>query len=271
LITPPPILEEEEEEETRDDTTLFVDVREECIDGTRAALDSPRLALEIENMHNSAFSNLVCIPDSNNGGRRCTIDYDTLPGNPNGKVEQECLRVGDFIQVSYGAECTTANAMTGRYFATNIGACVSRLCSEEERVPLYKYVLSQELNDRVDGGGKVCVIHLLWVRAGEMRSFTVREDNTRGNKIRQSDSGLLEAFDGTSPQVPSIHTREKEIQQAVPNFMETFGESFPRYGIDELKEAGTNSTSGAGILQVTPPRNIFTHRGGYNASHDSLG
>jgi hypothetical protein len=270
LIAPPPIVEEEGEE-TRDDTTLLLGVREECIDGTRAALDSPRLALEIENMHNSAFTNLECIPDSNNGGRRCTIDYNTLPGNPNGKVEQECLRVGDFIQVSYGAECTTANAMTGRYFATNIGACVSRLCSEEERVPLYKYVLSQELNDRAGGGKEACVINLLWVRTEEMRSFAVREDNVRGNKIRQSDSGLFGAFDGTVPQVPSIHTREKEISQAVPNFLETFGESYPRYGIDELKEAGTNSTSGAGILQVTPPGNIFTHRRGYHASHESSG
>jgi hypothetical protein len=116
---------------------------------------------ELQEQLSLANDNFECVPDSDTG-QRCTLDYQTLPGNPNASIEQECNALnGQYVQVSYGADCSTnvggddTLSSGGRYFGTNVGSCMATSCTEGESTPLFEMLLAQDFPE--------CTVMTVWV------------------------------------------------------------------------------------------------------------
>lgn len=139
----------------------------------------------------SSFSFLErCIQDPDYGGqtRRCELDYETLPDDPNFVVDIVCTELGGhYTTVSYRADCfeiledgSVSETPILLYADYNVGSCVASICKDSDiDSQLYKQVEESVRSRLEDGNNQVCQGVEVGVNLHHDNIFSREEDNSR--------------------------------------------------------------------------------------------
>jgi hypothetical protein len=223
----------------------------------------------LDNQKELARNNNNCVSDMD-GGQRCTVDYSLLPGNPNALIRDECQTLNaQYVEVSYGAECVnTANStITGRYFGTDSGACMSLSCSDEESIPLFEFLLAQDFEDRIDSPGtpQDCIIRSVWVTTPNVFSMNFESLGKQQEQLHDPPSRISEFIPQKGlrteiqPQKPQVPLEQLVVSTPPPTEpTEPIMGPFVQYGIGfKGKDSENNKVTKVEVVEVAPSGSLF--------------
>ncbi|KAL3941443.1 MAG: hypothetical protein SGARI_000602 [Bacillariaceae sp.] len=148
-----------------EDSSSIAGVDQTCQDDTLALLEEASLSSDLENLNLLASNvplNDRCYKDPEMGSstRLCELDYQNLnEGNANDAVQQSCEALGgSSVYVSFLVHChLLGDSQTEDpvliYNDINIGACISPTCTEAETATFYEYLMNEEVDAKLEGGG----------------------------------------------------------------------------------------------------------------------
>ncbi|KAG7349142.1 PT repeat-containing protein [Nitzschia inconspicua] len=152
-------------------------VSDACLHETSDLLEIKSLSSKLQIQRELAASNSNCASDTDNR-QRCTVDYTSLPGDPNAQIRDECGRLNaQYVEISYGAKCVSSldGNTTGLHFGSNSGSCMVLSCLDNESIPLFRFLLGQDFDDRIESSElpQECIIRTVWVVTPQTSSETI--------------------------------------------------------------------------------------------------
>jgi hypothetical protein len=150
----------------REETSIS-NVGQTCQDRTLELLEEETLSANLEILNILASDvplNVRCYSDPEMGvnTRLCELDYQELKeGAANAAVQQSCQELGgSSIYVSFLVYChllledeSQTDDPVLIYNDINVAACISPMCTEEESRAFYSYLLNEQVDVKLEGGG----------------------------------------------------------------------------------------------------------------------
>ncbi|KAG7374700.1 peptidase M23 family protein [Nitzschia inconspicua] len=234
--------------QTSEDETL--QVSDACLNETSGLLEIKSLSSKLQIQRELAASNSNCASDTENR-QRCTVDYTSLPGDPNAQIRDECGRLNaQYVEISYGAKCVSSldGNTTGLHFGSNSGSCMVLSCMDNESIPLFRFLLGQDFDDRIESTElpQECVVRTVWVVTPQMSSENIATPSAHslpknhspriGDFLPQSGSQqLTKPRKHTRQQAPQMPPDILERSAPIPGVETPKDASFIEYGIEIIR------------------------------------
>mmetsp|Transcript_8679 Transcript_8679/g.21785 ORF Transcript_8679/g.21785 Transcript_8679/m.21785 type:complete len:401 (-) Transcript_8679:845-2047(-) len=211
---------------------------------------------------------LRCEFEPNSNVRVCTVDYQTLPSNPNQGVKFVCeeLEGGTYIQFTYKTDCfipsdsSISDTPSLRYAETNVGGCVAKGCTLDAQQNIYSIVVDEVVATRFNGEGSSLTL-----------TCGVNTEITRIDSIEQLSARTIDIVNPDDIQPPSTSLNRPPSPSATDDDKDDDKDESGKDNDNIFdNDDGTTSTDGDGGSDISGDAACRSHRAGTATGSQTL-